>query len=253
MTDERITAYLLQELTEEEAERFEEQCFAEEEWPAELESAEQDLIDAYLNNKLSKKRRLRFEENYLTTDVRKARVLTAHSFHKVLPPPSLRKVTLRKKLQAFWQHSWIPQTGMAIVLVGITIALLAPVLMRGRWPPRTFQRLDLAVSSSDRSTGGPSEKVTLPIREDALEIYLRLPEQASDAASYRVRWKNLSENLGDLQIASKETQSVVIVIPAGRIKPGQYALQLFKIDQDGNEHRVSGNYFFTAEEPGRTR
>jgi len=72
MTDERITAYLLQELTEEEAERFEEQCFALDEWPSQLESAEQELIDAYLHDGLGKDQRLRFEKNYLTTDVRNA-------------------------------------------------------------------------------------------------------------------------------------------------------------------------------------
>jgi len=56
MTDEHIIAYLLQELNEEEAEHFEEQCFAQEKWPAELDSVEQDLIDAYLRNELSKDR-----------------------------------------------------------------------------------------------------------------------------------------------------------------------------------------------------
>ena len=40
MTDERTREYLLEELTELEAEQFEEQCFAQPEWPAsELESA----------------------------------------------------------------------------------------------------------------------------------------------------------------------------------------------------------------------
>src|SRR5215218_4824475 len=109
MTDERITAHLLQELTEEEAGRFEEDCFAREEWPGDLESAEQELIDSYLRNELSKDRRIRFEENYLTTDARKARVLTAGSFHKVLPPPTRQKVTLKEKLYAFWQRPLVPQ------------------------------------------------------------------------------------------------------------------------------------------------
>src|ERR1041385_6534449 len=141
MTDERTTAYLLQELTEEEAERYEEQCFDQEEWPAELESGEQELIDEYVNNELSKDRLLRFEKNYLTTDARKARVLTAHSFHKILPPPApRRKITLREKLQPFWQRP-LPQAAVAIVLLAISIALLAPVVMRGRRAPQTFQQL----------------------------------------------------------------------------------------------------------------
>ena len=68
MTDERTTAYLLDELPEHEAEQFEEQCFSQPEWPdVELQSAEDDLIHAYIKNQLSPERRRRFEENYLTT------------------------------------------------------------------------------------------------------------------------------------------------------------------------------------------
>ncbi len=86
MTDERITAYLLEELTEQESEQFEEQCFAQDEWPDEIDSAEDDLIDAYLRNELTSDRRRRFEGRYLTTDARKARVLAAKTIHQVLCP-----------------------------------------------------------------------------------------------------------------------------------------------------------------------
>ena len=254
MTDERMTAYLLQELSEEEAERFEEQCFALDEWPADLESAEQELIDAYLNNELSKDRRLRFEKNYLTTDTRKARVLTADSFHKVLPPsPPRQKATLKEQLQAFLRLPAVPQAAAAILLLAIGGVLLAPVLLRGRRPPQTFKRLDLVMSSSNRATGVQTEKVTLPITAEALEIYLKLPQPSANAARYRVQWENTNDNLGDLQIASQDGQSAVVVIPSGRIKPGSYALKLFRINQDGTEERVNGNYYFTAEETGRTR
>lgn len=249
MTDERITAYLLQELTEEEAERFEEQCFALDEWPAELESAEQELIDAYLHDELDKDRRLRFENNYLTSDARKARVLTAQSFRKVLPaPPPPQKVTLREKLYAFFQHPAVPVVAGAAVVLAISIVLLAPVYLRGRRPPQTFQRLDLAISTSDRASGAKPKTVNLPLVAEALEVYLKLPEQSAGGARYRVQWENVNANLGDLQIASQDGQSAVVVIPAAKISPGLYALKLFRINQDGTEQRVNGNYFFNAEE-----
>jgi hypothetical protein len=249
MSDERMTAYLLQELTEEEAERYEEQCFAQDEWPAELESAEQELIDAYLNNELSKDRRSRFEKHYLTTDARKARVLTAHSFHKILPtPPPRQKRTMREKLQPFWRRP-LPLAAGATLIVAVSLTLLVPYLMMGRRPPQTFQQLNLTISSSDRDTGVQPVKVTLPLRADALEIYLKLPAQSANAASYRVQWANTKDDLGELQIASKDTQSAVVVIPAYKVSPGDYALKLFTISEDGTEQRVNGNYYFTAEEP----
>jgi hypothetical protein len=254
MTDERMTAYLLQELSKEEAERFEEQCFALDEWPAELESAEQELIDAYLHDGLGKDQRLRFEKNYLTTDVRKARVLTAQSFHKILPPPRPpQKVTLKEKLWAFIQRPAVPQAAVAIVIVAISIGVLAPFVLRERRPPQTFQRLDLALSSANRATGVQPEKVALPLQAEALEIHLKLPEQSNNAAAYRVQWENMSNSLGDLQIGSRDSQSIVVIIPADKLSPGRYTLKLFTVNQDGTKQRVNGDYFFTAEEPARSR
>ena len=52
MTDERIIAYLLEELPEDDLERFEDECFAQESWPAQINLVEEDLIDAYLRNEL---------------------------------------------------------------------------------------------------------------------------------------------------------------------------------------------------------
>src|SRR5687768_5280101 len=85
MTDDRTTAYLLDELPQDEAEEFEEQCFSQLEWPeVELEAAEEDLIQAYVKNKLSPDRQRRFEENYLTTEARRERVLFARAFLQVV-------------------------------------------------------------------------------------------------------------------------------------------------------------------------
>src|SRR5690242_13792215 len=77
MTDERIIAYLLEELPEEERERFEDACFAEEEWPEEIATVEDDLIEAYLRNQLTPERRQSFEQHYLVTAARQERVAVA--------------------------------------------------------------------------------------------------------------------------------------------------------------------------------
>jgi hypothetical protein len=77
MTDERIIAYLLEELPEDESERFEEECFDGESWPARLASVEGDLIDEYLRGELAQERRQSFERNYLTTAARVERVRVA--------------------------------------------------------------------------------------------------------------------------------------------------------------------------------
>jgi hypothetical protein len=86
-----------------------------------------------------------------------------------------------------------------------------------------------------------------------LQLHLKLPTAASDTTGYRVQWENVKGSLGDLKIESQDAQSLVVVIPADQLSAGQYVLKLFRITRSGTEQQVSGNYFFTAEEAGRTR
>lgn len=234
MTDERITAYLLEELTEQESEQFEEQCFAEDEWPEQLDAAEQELIDAYLRNELTSDRKRRFQERYLTTDARKARVLTAQTLHETLCPVQ-RKSVWREWLRAVSQRPLVPQTAVAIlVLVTIVIVILIP-----RSAP-TFTKIDLTMSTSDRATGAQSEIVSLPLNTTDLEIRLKLPEPSADSDGYSVELGDANGPLGNLKIESQDAQSVVVRIPANRLTTNQYLLRL------SHKNDVIGNYFFTA-------
>ena len=240
MTDEHITAYLLEELSEEESERFEEQCFAQDEWPTEIDAVEQDLIDAYLRNELTDDRKRRFEERYLTTDARKARVLTAKSFHGTLCPAQ-PKSGWGEWLHAFFQRPLVPQAAIAILLLAVGLSVVEP-LIRGPRSPQTFTPVELAMStSSNRGSGVQPAKVSLPLNNDALRISLKLPAPAADGAGYRVEWENAKGPLRELKIESHDAQSVVVIIPASELPPGQYRLKL------SNNNGVVGNYFFDAE------
>lgn len=236
MTDERITAYLLEELTEQESEQFEEECFAQDEWPAaELDAAEQELIDAYLRNELTSDRRRRFQERYLTTDVRKARVLVAKTFHETLCPVQ-PKPGWTEWLRALLQRPLVPQTAIAVlVLVVVVVVILTPR------SPRTFTQIELAMSAPDRATGAQPEKVSLPLSTEALEIHLKLPEPPGDTTGYSVQWENSFGQFRELKIESQDARAVVVRIPANKLTPGKYLLRLL------NKNDVIGNYFFTAE------
>jgi hypothetical protein len=235
MTDERITAYLLEELTEQESEQFEEQCFAQDEWPDQLDAAEQELIDAYLRNELTSDRKRRFLERYLTTDARKARVLAARMLHETLCPVQPKSIW-PEWLRAFVQRPLVPQTAIAIlVLAAVVIVILIPR------SPRTFTQIELAMSSSDRSTGVQQKIVSLPLSTEALEIHLKLPEPSADTTGYSVQWEDTNGHARELKIDSQDAQSLVVSIPANQLTPGQYILRLFK------KGDVMGDYFFTAE------
>lgn len=235
MTDERITAYLLEELTEQESEQFEEQCFAQEEWPDQLDAAEQELIDAYLRNELTSDRKRRFQERYLTTDTRKARVLAARVLHETLCPVQPKSIW-PEWLRTLVQRPLVPQTAIAIlVLAAVVIVILIPR------SPRTFTKIELAMSSSDRATGVQTKIVSLPLSTEALEIHLKLPEQSVDTTGYSVQWEDANGKSRELKIDSQDAQSLVVRIPANQVTPGKYLLRLF---QKGD---LIGDYFFNAE------
>src|SRR5688500_14269054 len=196
MTDERTTEYLLEELTEPEAEQFEEQCFAQPEWPAgELESAELDLIDAYIKKELTPERQRRFEEQYLTTDARKERVLLARSFLRVVCSNNHVKPSLTQRVLAWFKMvvsgSWlpIPKFATAVLAVGLAATLLwCSMPMR---TPQTFADINLQISNDTRRTNEQTKIVNLPITQDALRIKLARPASDPASATYRVQWEDI--------------------------------------------------------------
>ncbi|HYP52249.1 MAG TPA: hypothetical protein VEQ42_01845, partial [Pyrinomonadaceae bacterium] len=148
MTDERIIAYLLKELPEEELERFEDECFASENWPAQVGMVEEELIDDYLSDALAPEQRRSFESNYLTTSARVERVRFAAALmrHADTPasaeevtdaPPPPAKPTWRERLRAWW-GGWVPRA--AVAFAALVLAVGAWWLVRAP-APTTFATL----------------------------------------------------------------------------------------------------------------
>lgn len=260
MTDERIIAYLLEELPEEERQQFEDDCFAQESWPSQINLAEEDLIDAYLRDELTPEQRQHFEQNYLTTELRQEHVLMAaallrHVDERNTDAQSTVAVALAEqtwvgRLRAFWGiQAWPLRAGIACAAVAIIAFALWFYIPRAR-SPRTFLTLTLTISSNARDRGAQAGRVSLPLNADALRIYLTLPGQLSPGTRYRVELDDLDndkEETKPLEIAGQDAQSVAVVIPAAQLARGQYALNLFAIKSDGSEQRIEGGYFLDVE------
>jgi len=249
MTDERTTAYLLNELTEDEAQQFEEQCFSQATWPdEELESAEEDLIQAYIKNELSPERHRRFEEIYLTTEARKERLLFARSFLQLVCPIRPTKVPWHQKVLGFLKamvFSPVPRFATLVVILGLSATLIW-IAFQTR-APQTFAPLSLSISSDTRAESSQTATVRLPLPADALRISLALPEPAQQSATYRVQWEDLKGPLENLDVEKQDANSISVIIPADKLTQGQYALKLFRNKSDGIEERVPGSYVFLVE------
>jgi hypothetical protein len=259
MTDERIFSYLLGELPEEESERFDEECFAGEDWPEQIKQirlVERDLIDAYLSRELTPEQHQHFELNYLTTEVRLKRVATAAALIRHVdtlrseeaPAPAPVERTWVNSLIAFWRgRSLALRAGLAVGLVLVITG--GAWLYRTRTPsPRVIATLTLTVSADNNRAGGATPGIVkLSPNVDALRINLRLPDKSAAAASYRAELINNDGKSMPLSVAGQDAESVSVEILAAQLTRGRYALRLFAVGPDGTEQRVSGIYLFNVE------
>lgn len=272
MTEERIIAYLLEELPDAEAVQFEEDCFAQESWPDQCKIVEADLIDAYLRRELTEERRQRFEQNYLTTEARQERVLLAAALlrhvdeQQALSPEayaeaapqgsaaatyagSVTRPSMFERWRAFWTNAtWGLRAASALAVV-LLIALILWLALLRQPAPRTFTTLALTVSTNANrgGAGTPESKVTLPLGTEALRLSLKLPQGAPATARYRVELLNRDGEVKPLEVSAQDAQSVSVDIPARQLARGLYALRLFAVGPDGSEQRINGSYFFGVE------
>ncbi|HEX8748791.1 MAG TPA: hypothetical protein VF717_16580 [Pyrinomonadaceae bacterium] len=256
MTEERIIAYLLKELPEEELERFEDECLAQESWPAEISLIEEELIDAYLRKELTEEQRGRFEQNYLTTEARRERVVMSAALIRHLDercatakpePVASSEPTWAERLRAFWgAQSWALPAVAACLIVAVIAGALWLALFRTP-EPATFAALTLSISQSNRADSAQAGRVRLPLNADALKISLTLPERVPAATGYRAELEHEAGETKSLEIAGQDARSVAVVVPGSELRRGRYAVKLFVKRQDAAEERVPGSYFFTVE------
>lgn len=253
----RVVSYLLGELSEEESEKFEDECFAQKEWPSQINLVEEDLIDAYLHDELEAEQRTLFERNYLTTEARKERVWVAAALNRracesngvARQPVGVARDgrTWAERLQALWGgRGWgLRATAAAVALVIMTGGAWL-YLSRPR-PPRAVAALRLTVSVNNRSAGAQARTVKLPPDADALRVFLTLPDRAPPAPRYRVELDDEGGSSTPLDAEGQDAQAVAVLIPASRLAPGRYALKLFAVGPEGTERRIPGSYFFNVE------
>jgi hypothetical protein len=257
MTDERIIAYLLEELPEDDLERFEEECFAQESWPVELTLVEEDLIEAYLRNELPAERRRRFEQKYLVTEAGRERVSMAAALlrhvdehhnaaqqHRAVPPP---EPTWTERFRALWNRQ---RRGFSAALALVTITIILGTIWISRQPtssPQSFAAVTLTISNSNRADAAQIGKLKLSPETEALKVSLTLPQPQPAELRYRVELDNATGEKKVSKVIGQNSQSVEVLVPTAQLAREQYAFRLFAIKPDSSEQRISGSYFLLIE------
>ena len=256
MTDERIIAYLLLELPEDERERFEDECFLEQpSWPAELSLVEEDLIDAYLRNELTPERRERFEKNYLTTEARLDQVAAATALLRHADKLHESKASLGVKvMEPTWgtriSTFWSAQTPMIRAIAAILpIAIFTGILALISHKPEAPNIVGVSVTFSNGQRGDRTDvqRISLPHNVDALKLFMMLPRQSAPASTYSAELRNEDGKTTQVEVAIQDDQTLVGTIPAKHLGSGSYILKLFTTRSDGTEEPVPGGYLLGIE------
>jgi hypothetical protein len=251
----RAVLYLLGQMSEEEAEQFEDYCFAQERWPSQVGLVEGDLIEEYLHDELQPEQRALFEQNYLTTEARQERVRVAAALlrrvcaSEVVEPPVVvpEGVTWAERFKAFWGgRSQGLRAASAVAVLVIVIGGMWLYLARVR-PPRPVDTLRLNGSVINRSEGVHARTIKLSPTAAALRVFLTLPERATPATRYRAELDSEDGETTTLAVEGQEGQAVSVLIPTSLLSRGQYAVTLFIVKDDGTEQPVYGTYFFNVE------
>ena len=254
MTEERIIAYLLGVMPEDERERFEEECFSNEDWPEELGRVEEELVEDYLRGEPTPEQSRLFKLNYLTTADRQKRFVGSAAMlryadeQQAAPRPSTAATPVEPVPVGWWRGFWGGQPwarAAAVVLLIAFVAGLAWWLARPR-PPAAVD-LALNISRSDRAAGPDEGKVKIPSGARELRITLTLPEGSAQAARYRAELVSEEGEVKPAEAVGQDARTVTVVTPAAQLSRGRYALKLFAAEPGGAERRVSGTYFFTVE------
>lgn len=227
-------------------ERFELRLLSDPAFGEEFDTVVDEITDQYLNNELPEDERQRVQQYFLSTPERQNKLAFATELLSRAESGRGREVTEQdarpgffEKIAAFWRRQSFAQVAMATAAVIIVVGVIY-VLTRSN--NQNYLALNLTISTAERAEGAAAQRVKLA-PDTGLRITLTIPESARNAKGYVARLAGAS----DLQIEQRTQETITIIIPAGSLTPGAYAIQLSKVKSDDTKERIPGTYYFAVE------
>jgi len=224
MTEAALRAYLLGKFTDSEVELVESRLLDDPDLFSQMETAEDDLFDAFARGTLDRDERARFVEKFGADDRR--RFATA-----------LVLRTSSRKMTPFIQRRWVELTAAACLLImagsGVfqrgTVADDPPVIPRGEVAAAPAApitgHMSLALGTS-RAAGSPA-KVAIEHASTRIHFHIRL-NPADKYAAYAAQIRSQSDLIiwGDVVQPSTEGGDLMVhaMVPVERLPAGMYEI-----------------------------
>ena len=250
----RIRGYLLGQLTDDERQVIEERIFTDPAFLADVQMAEEELLEDYVFKILSPDEAEKFASRLLVSpdQIRRLETTTA-----------LKQYAEEAAKKAFFRSGWwLAIAATLIIAVGIGVWI-----RRGTSLERTVAALNVGGESSEtqsdfrvelpdlrfRSEPGENvvhERVTIPTQTSVIQ--LRLPVESAAYLSYEITLIREPDStlftLSDRQpINSGNRKMLIVRVPADALTPGEYRLALKGTTADGRVDDL-GSYVSTFEE-----
>ena len=240
----RIREFLLGRLSEAEQEEIGERLMVEDELFEELEILKGELIEEYRDGQLTEKDRESLEGGFLSSQDGRQRQAFAVAVGCLAQRPQPQPAGVFERLAAFFRQ---PQWAAGAVAIAAVVIIAVIVSVRSFQQPSKFVALTLTSSAVTRTAGETQyPRITVPPDASELRISLALPQPATPDAHYRVELDNRRDRI-KLEPSGQDAKSVSVVIPAGQVPAGFYALVIYEIKPNGTEQQVPGNYFFITQ------
>jgi hypothetical protein len=172
--DDEIIRYLLGELSEDDAERLDEQSVVDDDFAARLRVVEDDLVDAYASGRLTGDRLKRFEAFYLASPRRRDRAAFARRFLTAVDGDARNRdarVPVQKPPTAL-ARTWWPLAVAAMLCLVVGALLL-----------RQARLLDTARDANERATAA-DQRVSVLAEELAEQQKATAAAEASAAQTH---------------------------------------------------------------------
>lgn len=268
-TQETIRQYLLGQAPQEDSSRLEEQILTDETLFQELLAVEDELVDDYLNDKLSPGELQSFENHFLLAPDHQRKLRFGRALHKYLDVAGTPEVATEEAAEnlspektyvarpapkrnfPWFQHFSNPILAYslaAVVLLSIGGGSLLVVNKWGQQTPQQSGNIYVATLTPGltRAGGGEISRFKLPPAGDTVELRLALPQP--DYQTYRsvLLTANQSQVWASEDLAAvtdSGTNFVVARVPAKLLAAGDYQVKLGGRAEDGSFEEV-GSYAF---------
>lgn len=163
--DELLIQYLLESLPLEEMERCDERSIADDDFACRLEAVENDLVDAYVDGRLSGETLERFRTAYLSSQARREKVIFAEALHR--RSNRLRRPALRLRPSRYFPALSQPvRWAVAAVVLGILVAT-GYLFQQNRRLERSLAQLRAERQNSEQKSVGLEQQRTVQPTEPA--------------------------------------------------------------------------------------